>query len=274
MATINLGAGIFPGYVIDEATTINGGGWDTIIVENPETTSPEVHNGIYAYADVTLNNLTLCWCRQQGLRSDHLVSPLPTITLNNVWVHNNGRNGILSQGDTVMDQCLVERNGVNRQFDHGLYSKGDHNITNCIFRHNAGYSLCMSNAGQQVTVTGTVTGCLIYGGNALVLYPDLGATAAVTYCTVEGGLYSADNIEDGVDNNAVDDAVARFVSPSAGLYWPQGEMADGCYAYDAGKTLAAAKLLWPHPITDPVTATGAMYNHPDASSFTPDWPDR
>ena len=99
-------------------------------------------------------------------------------TIHNCWIHKNQGQGILSNGwRTIVDGCLVEGNGGDPQWTHGIYPTGEGCIIRgCIIRHNGGQgisaisqgsqqrglivcdNLIYGNGGSQIYVTGNVAG--------------------------------------------------------------------------------------------------------------------
>lgn len=64
--------------------------------------------------------------------------------IRNCRIHNNALHGIEAHNviGTVIENNLIEYNGKNPQFDHGIYSSGDNvTIRNNIIRCNAGFGL-------------------------------------------------------------------------------------------------------------------------------------
>jgi hypothetical protein len=118
----------------------------------------------------------------------------------NCWVHNNNGMGVAMHGRThgTIEDNLIEFNGHNIQFDHGVYADGDGLIVRRnIVRHNSGFGLhlypsishsvisqnlvyghfhhpgiivaCPPGGGQNIVANNTVVernGCLsIWAGN-------------------------------------------------------------------------------------------------------------
>jgi hypothetical protein len=129
-------------------------------------------------------------------------------TARNCWVHNNwGFDGIGSHAKgAVIENNLIEYNGQNPQFHHGIYADSDGLVVrNNIVRHNAGFGIhcysdvknayiannlvyghtfrpgiliaCSTHVGKNVVVNNTVvdnaTGIRISGGNGDKIYNNI-----------------------------------------------------------------------------------------------------
>lgn len=80
----------------------------------------------------------------------------------NCWVHGANSMGISIHGKQywTIENNLVEYNGQNVQFHHGIYADGqDYTLRNNIVRHNSGYGVQLYPDARR----GVVTGNLIYG---------------------------------------------------------------------------------------------------------------
>ena len=65
-------------------------------------------------------------------------------TIRNCWIHNNGTMGISihKRKHAIIENNLIEYNGMHPQFHHGIYLDGeDHVIRGNIVRHNSGYGI-------------------------------------------------------------------------------------------------------------------------------------
>lgn len=79
-----------------------------------------------------------------GAAYDGINTASDNTTIRNCWIHNNGTNGIgiHNRKGAVIENNLIEFNGMHPQFHHGMYIDGsDHLIRGNIVRHNAGYGI-------------------------------------------------------------------------------------------------------------------------------------
>jgi hypothetical protein len=139
-------------------------------------------------------------------------------TVRNCWVHNNwGFDGIGSHAKgAVIENNLIEYNGQNPQFHHGIYADSDGLVVrNNIVRHNAGFGIhcysdvknayiannlvhghtyrpgiliaCSTHVGKNVVVNNTIVdnaiGIRISGGNGDKVYNNIvvAKTSAVSF---------------------------------------------------------------------------------------------
>jgi pectate disaccharide-lyase len=106
---------------------------------------------------VVVDGFEVCGARYDGIKmSGH------HNTVRNCWAHNNSHMGIAShhRNDTVIENNLIEFNGQNIQFHHGIYASGERLIVrNNIIRHNAGFGAQLYPELKDSVVSGNV----IYG---------------------------------------------------------------------------------------------------------------
>ncbi len=83
-------------------------------------------------------------------------------TIRNCWIHNNSLMGIEIHGrqNAIIENNLVEYNGMDPQFHHGIYLDGKgHKISGNVVRHNAGFGLHLYPRISNTVITNN----LIYG---------------------------------------------------------------------------------------------------------------
>ena len=88
-------------------------------------------------------------------KSDHT-------TIMNCWIHNNGTMGIRidKKKNIVIENNLIEYNGMHPHFHHGIYVDGqDHVIRGNIVRHNSGFGMHLYPNIQKSVIENN----LIYG---------------------------------------------------------------------------------------------------------------
>lgn len=110
-------------------------------------------------------------------------------TVRNCWVHNIAHMGIASHHHrgVRIEANLIEFNGCNIQFHHGVYADGE-KLTVCrnIVRHNSGYGLHLYPSIQDSTVSQN----LVYGhvrqAGIIVACPEGGGRNVIVHNTVVG----------------------------------------------------------------------------------------
>lgn len=120
---------------------------------------------------VTVDGFEIAGARGDGIKmmGDHGV-------VRNCWVHNSSRQGILAGGKApIIENNLVEFNGSNIQFEHGVYASGEGlTIRRNVVRHNAAYGLHLYSALSASLVANNVC----YGN---------GASGIIVSCPEGGG---------------------------------------------------------------------------------------
>jgi parallel beta-helix repeat protein len=109
--------------------------WKAVVIGSPEHCIVNGDRGPW----VSIDGFEVLGARYDGIKlnGDHNV-------VRNCWVHNNTQMGIAMHGvhDGTIENNLVEFNGCNVQFDHGVYADGDGlTVRGNIVRHSAGYGL-------------------------------------------------------------------------------------------------------------------------------------
>ena len=91
-----------------------------------------------------------------GARGEGISMNTDLGTVRNCWVHNNDHMGVSSHGHrgVRIEANLIEFNGCNIQFHHGVYADGE-GLTVCrnIVRHNSGYGLHLYPSIKDATVS-------------------------------------------------------------------------------------------------------------------------
>jgi len=119
-----------------------------------------------------------------GARGEGISMNTDLGTVRDCWVHNNDHMGVSSHGHrgVRIEANLIEFNGCNIQFHHGVYADGE-GLTVCrnIVRHNSGYGLHLypsikdSVASQNlvfghVRQSGIIVACPEGGGRNLIVH--------------------------------------------------------------------------------------------------------
>jgi parallel beta-helix repeat protein len=88
---------------------------------------------------VTIDGFEIWGAGNSGIKSDS-----DNTTIKNCWIHNNSLMGISihRRQNALIENNLIEFNGMNPQFHHGVYLDGaGHTIRGNVIRHNAGFGL-------------------------------------------------------------------------------------------------------------------------------------
>ncbi len=111
---------------------------------------------------VDASYVTLEGIEATGASLDGIKTYGANITIRDAWVHDNTRQGILMVDvrHALIEGSLIESNGTDTQFDHGIYAGGaDITVRGNVIRHNAAYGVHLFPG-----VDGSLTeGNLIYG---------------------------------------------------------------------------------------------------------------
>ncbi|MCP4535800.1 MAG: hypothetical protein GY832_01475 [Chloroflexi bacterium] len=125
--------------------------WDCILLP-----TEWMHHTISTYAPLRIEGCVitggLC-----GIQTQEFVD----LEVDNCWVVQNKTQGILSSGNTRIHHSLIERNGTNLQYHHGVYANQQNetrlSISNSIFRDNASLQVYYKGANtclDQNVITG------------------------------------------------------------------------------------------------------------------------
>jgi len=229
------------------------------------------------------------WCvldgfRVEGARFDGVKSDGDYVNIRNCWVRHNGSQGITAHDVTlnVIERNLVEFNGSNIQFDHGLYVDGRKLVVRSnVVRHNTGYGIQFYDSLQDSLVAHNVIygqasmrGMVVYGsGNAVVhntVYEydtaiksrgsghlvannilvgscDLqGATKKANYTGRDPGFVDPRKGVLWLSGNSPARGAADLQYSSTSDFWnrPQASPDQGAFAYEAFFETAAARAGW------------------------------
>lgn len=181
------------------------------------------------------------------------------------WIHDSGRQGIAAHRTcgTVLERNLIERNGSDPVFDHGIYLSGTNNTVRCnVIRWNQCYGVQFYADGPGSSGECRFYNNLVYGNrNALTVWSPSGQTNHVVNNTLlsdryvlranAGVLCASNNIlvgpsarqifcaEDGAEiradynlisvsgrrrgNHDIMESPPGFVNPERGLFWLRTE---------------------------------------------------
>ena len=196
-----------------------------------------------------------------GARADGVSMNTDGGTLRNCWVHHNGAMGVSSHNhkNVTIEANLIEFNGGNIQYHHGVYVDGEHPaIRRNIIRHNSGYGLHLYPSIKDAVVSqnlvhghahqaGIIVACPEGGGRNLIANNTVADNARCIEIWRGDGEKVFNNILAGpgqalafshnTKNVAADHNLCRrdpahqgphsmvadpqFVDPSRGLYWLQ-----------------------------------------------------
>ncbi len=154
--------------------------WKAVVVGSPEACFSTEDNCNW----LTLDGFEILGARNGGVRlfGDHDV-------IRNCWIHHNTGQGIgMGRIGGVIENNLVEFNGANVQFAHGIYISGDHYvIRGNIVRHNAGFGLHLYDSITNSVIENN----LVYGqiglSPTIVSCPDGGGHNRIVNNTFAGG---------------------------------------------------------------------------------------
>ncbi len=161
--TIILRAGEYPGPIYIPKTAA-GTAYNRTVIQAEKKWKAliigSVTHGVYT-ADgtdyVTFDGLEVAGALDDGIKMNGNFGEV-----RNCWVHGSGAMGISAhtKNGWVIERNLVEFNGQNPQFHHGLYVDGDSFIIrDNIVRHNSGYGMQVYPAASN----GRIENNLVYG---------------------------------------------------------------------------------------------------------------
>jgi len=114
------------------------------------------------------------------------------IAARNCWVHNNwGFDGIGSHSKgAVIESNLIEYNGQNPQFHHGIYADSDGLVVrNNIVRHNAGFGIhCYSDVKNAYIANNLVYGHVFRPGILIACSTHVGKNVVVNNTVVDNAV--------------------------------------------------------------------------------------
>jgi pimeloyl-ACP methyl ester carboxylesterase len=124
-----------------------------------------------------------------GARGDGISMNSDRGTVRNRWVHNNDHMGISSHNHrgVRIEANLIEFNGCNIQFHHGVYADGE-GLTVCrnIIRHNSGYGLHLYPSIKDSVVSQNLVLGHVYQSGIIVACPEGGGRNLIVHNTVVG----------------------------------------------------------------------------------------
>jgi predicted outer membrane repeat protein len=148
-----------------------------------------------------------------------------SVMINCIFVGNSGMfggGGYIGSGGTKVINCVFSGNSASAYGGAIYVSKDSPTVSNCTFSgnsaNNGGGMWCGSNTLP------TVTNCIFWGNTCVSAEPQIGGSAEVSFCDVQGGRDGTGNIDadplffdaDGADNIAgTEDDDLRIVPGSA-----------------------------------------------------------
>ena len=133
---------------------------------------------------IVIDGFEVCGARGEGISMNTDLG-----TVRNCWVHNNDHMGVSSHGhrDVRIEANLIEFNGCNIQYHHGVYADGE-GLTVCrnIVRHNSGYGLHLYPSVQGATVSQNLVFGHVYQSGIIVACPEGGGRNLIVHNTVVG----------------------------------------------------------------------------------------
>ncbi len=124
-----------------------------------------------------------------GSRGDGISMNTDLGTVRNCWVHNNDHMGISSHNHrgVRIEANLIEFNGCNIQFHHGVYADGEGlSVYRNIVRHNSGYGLHLYPSIKGATVSQNLVFGHVYQSGIIVACPAGGGRNLIVHNTVVG----------------------------------------------------------------------------------------
>ena len=124
-----------------------------------------------------------------GARGDGISMNTDLGTVRNCWVHNNEHMGVSSHSHrgVRIEANLIEFNGCNIQFHHGVYASGEGlSVCRNIVRHNSGYGLHLYPSIKGATVSQNLVFGHVYQSGIIVSCPEGGGRNLVVHNTVVG----------------------------------------------------------------------------------------
>jgi hypothetical protein len=125
-----------------------------------------------------------------GARADGISMNTDQGTVRNCWVHTNGAMGISSHSDkyVTLEANLIEFNGCNIQYHHGVYADGEGlTVRRSIVRHNAGYGLHLYPSLKASVVSGNLVIGHAHQAGMIIACPEGGGGNRIVHNTVAGG---------------------------------------------------------------------------------------
>lgn len=144
--------------------------WEAIIQDSPS-------HGIYI-GDGTIN-VVIDGIQVKGAAIDGIkVGSFATVR--NCWIHHSTSQGISAFGTrgTLLERNLIEHNGTDPMFDHGIYLNGTNSVVRCnVIRWNKCYGCQFYSDAPSSTADCQFYNNLVYGNfNALTVWSPTGQT--------------------------------------------------------------------------------------------------
>jgi hypothetical protein len=102
------------------------------------------------------------------------------VTVRNCWIHHATHQGISAHRTcgTIVEFCLIEHNGTDPEFDHGVYMSGTNDIVRCnVIRWNKTYGCQIYYDPPASSAECQFYNNLVYGNkNALTVWSPAGQT--------------------------------------------------------------------------------------------------
>lgn len=113
-------------------------------------------------------------------------------TIRNCWIHNNNAIGIgiHNKDNAVIENNLVEFNGMHPQFHHGIYMDGaNHVIRGNVVRHNSAFGIHLyPNISQSIIINNLVYGHSNKAGIVIVNNGEKGGLKVINNTVVHNAI--------------------------------------------------------------------------------------
>jgi parallel beta-helix repeat protein len=133
---------------------------------------------------IVIDGFEVCGARGEGISMNTDLG-----TVRNCWVHNNDHMGVSSHAHrgVRIEANLIEFNGCNIQFHHGVYADGE-GLVVCrnIVRHNSGYGLHLYPSIKGATVSQNLVFGHVHQSGIIVSCPEGGGRNLIVHNTVVG----------------------------------------------------------------------------------------
>jgi len=157
--------------------------WEAIIQDSPA-------HGIYVGDGII--NVVIDGVQVKGAGIDG-VKVGSFATVRNCWVHHSASQGISAFGTrgTILERNLIEHNGTDPMFDHGIYLSGTNAVVRCnVIRWNKCYGCQFYADAPASTADSQFYNNLVYGNlNALTVWSPTGQTNYVLNNTLLSDRY-------------------------------------------------------------------------------------
>src|SRR5689334_110034 len=144
--------------------------WKAVILRSPA-------HGVYTADGVTnvvIDGLQVAQSSIDGVKVGS------GVTVRNCWIHHSGRQGVSAHQTrgTILEYNLIERNGTDPAFDHGIYLSGTNDtIRGNVIRWNRTYGCQIYSDPPASSAECQFYNNLVYGNkNALTVWSPAGQT--------------------------------------------------------------------------------------------------